>query len=498
MFKSKSRGVNRFAEATNSGSVYMDNGRDYNLQSDYPFRLNFYLKPPPAEITIEEFEEFALDRLQVLRCIENTLIRAKDLKVELSKTLDEHLSLKSNSSKAENLYEERRKDHISHFVLRMAYCRSEDMRAWFVRQETTLFKFRFEQETTEEKKAFLQKLNLNWKMINEKEKDEIRRELEVCCLALLRSKGDTATLPVAEQFVKNETFFEVDFEKVPNMVGQRLVYLKAGKAYVPMSEQVNIVMNEYQEYLLKSLEATSKLLPRMEEDDRLKPILMNVETQYIGNTYNNTMDPNYTGSVGANEVDPIVRRHAPLCMRHLNDSLQKEKHMKHEGRLQFGLFLKGIGLSVEEALIFWRRAFSTLTDDKFQKNYAYNIRYNYGLEGRRMNYNPFSCLKIITGTAPGTGEHHGCPFRHSSDRGLEAQLYRDNIAKPYVDEILGLAQNKHYQLACTRHFEVTHPENKEKIDPIEHPNQYYELSKNLVVNEEQNKHSTEEAMEIDG
>lgn len=109
-----------------------------------------------------------------------------------------------------------------------------------------------------------------------------------------------------------------------------------------------------------------------------------------------------------------------------------------------------------------------------------------------------SCLKIITGTAPGTGEHHGCPFRHSSDRGLEAQLYRDNIAKPYVDEILGLAQNKHYQLACTRHFEVTHPENKEKIDPIEHPNQYYELSKNLVVNEEQNKHSTEEAMEIDG
>lgn len=89
------------------------------------------------------------------------------------------------------------------------------------------------------------------------------------------------------------------------MVGQRLVYLKAGKAYVPMSEQVNIVMNEYQEYLLKSLEATSKLLPRMEEDDRLKPILMNVETQYIGNTYNNTMDPNYTGSVGANEVDPV-------------------------------------------------------------------------------------------------------------------------------------------------------------------------------------------------
>lgn len=66
MFKSKSRRVNRFsaaAEAATNG-VYMDIGRDYDLQSEYPFRLNFYLKPPPSEITIEELEEYALDRLQ--------------------------------------------------------------------------------------------------------------------------------------------------------------------------------------------------------------------------------------------------------------------------------------------------------------------------------------------------------------------------------------------------------------------------------------------------
>lgn len=60
---------------------------------------------------------------KVLRCIENTLIRGKDLKTELNKTIDEYLPLKSNSSRADSLYEERRKDHISHFVLRMAYCR---------------------------------------------------------------------------------------------------------------------------------------------------------------------------------------------------------------------------------------------------------------------------------------------------------------------------------------------------------------------------------------
>ncbi len=30
----------------------------------YPHRLSFYLYPPPVEISIEEFETFALDRLQ--------------------------------------------------------------------------------------------------------------------------------------------------------------------------------------------------------------------------------------------------------------------------------------------------------------------------------------------------------------------------------------------------------------------------------------------------
>lgn len=76
-------------------------------------------------------------------------------------------------------------------------------------------------------------------------------------------------------------------------------------------------------------------------------------------------------------------------MRNLHDSLRADKHLKHGGRLQYGLFLKGIGLSVEEAMIFWRQAFANITDDKFQKEYAYNIRYNYGLEGKRVNYSPY-------------------------------------------------------------------------------------------------------------
>lgn len=76
-------------------------------------------------------------------------------------------------------------------------------------------------------------------------------------------------------------------------------------------------------------------------------------------------------------------------MRHLHQQLRRDQHLKHFGRMQYGLFLKGMGLSMDEALLFWRKAFGKVSDDQFQKNYAYNIRHNYGQEGKRVNYTPY-------------------------------------------------------------------------------------------------------------
>ncbi len=44
-------------------------------------------------------------------------------------------------------------------------------------------------------------------------------------------------------------------------------------------------------------------------------------------------------------------------MRHLHESLRKEHHLKHFGRLQYGLFLKSIGLTLDQAMKFWRSEF---------------------------------------------------------------------------------------------------------------------------------------------
>lgn len=50
-----------------------------------------------------------------------------------------------------------------------------------------------------------------------------------------------------------------------------------------------------------------------------------------------------------------------MCMRHLYQKLRHEHKLKHGGRMQFGLYLKGLGLSLEDALDFWRQEFTHVT-----------------------------------------------------------------------------------------------------------------------------------------
>lgn len=42
--------------------------------SDYPHRLNFYARPPTADIKLEEFEQWAIDRLKGISQASNLLV----------------------------------------------------------------------------------------------------------------------------------------------------------------------------------------------------------------------------------------------------------------------------------------------------------------------------------------------------------------------------------------------------------------------------------------
>ncbi|KAJ1979435.1 DNA primase subunit pri2 [Dimargaris verticillata] len=417
-------------------------------QSKYPHRLNFYFSPPLSTIKAEDIEVWALERLQVLKSIESAYIRFKgddEIRQAVEPTLSAYLPLSSNHNRKANLAAERQKDHVSHFILRLAFSKTAESRSWFLRYETHLFRLRFLTTDFNERQAFLETLpDFQQRVLSPAQKEAIKPELRA-----------------ASSYVKNfdqESFFEVEFQQVLDLVQRRQVFVRGGKAYVPLSDQGVLIVNEFKKHLEKVLGTTAKVLTRLDDDDRLGPILNNLSSQQASVGYQ-TKTTN--GKVGASEVDT------------------------------------GIGVSLEDAMEYWRKAFRHLSDDKFQKEHAYNIRHNYGLEGKRTNYSPYSCNKIILANHPGPGDHHGCPFRHFSKDQLVDSLCHQNLAEDDIRSIAELAKAGHYQIACTRHFEAVHKNTKRRatestsaktpdtangvkdagaLGRIIHPNQFYDQS----------------------
>jgi DNA primase large subunit len=108
---------------------------------------------------------------------------------------------------------------------------------------------------------------------------------------------------------------------------------------------------------------TAKNLPRLDEDERLSPVLTHLATSFLSglgaSDYQGPTEGDGT-VVTAEMVDDIARKHFPPCMRHLYERLKGDHHLKHFGRLQLGLFLKvGLGLGLgrgEEVLILDRES----------------------------------------------------------------------------------------------------------------------------------------------
>ncbi|PNY26173.1 DNA primase large subunit [Tolypocladium capitatum] len=454
--------------------------------AEYPSRLNFFADAPTADITLEQFEQWAIDRLRVLAELEACSFRNRspaETATHMKPVLDKYLPLDTNSSASTKLFAQRQKDHYSHFILRLAFSSTEDLRRRFTRVETTLFRMRFNNDDLGERSAFVSSLDLDWwEPVTEDEKQDYAAELAAL------------TGPKKGGGAEDDTWFKVDWERVPDLVEQRRVFLRSGKAYVPGREQSSMVVAEFSSRLERQLELTARALPRLDEDDRLTPILNHLSKNFI------TPDSAYTSNASAPDgaqftaanIDNLSQ-HFPACMSHLHRSLRRDAHLKHYGRLQYTLFLKGLGLNLEECLVFWRSAFHKVTDDTFNKEYRYNVRHAYGDVGGDTNrrgggYSPFGCQKILTEHPPGPGEAHGCPYRHFNLENLTALVQAMGVTDRSV--LQGVKEDKDHQkyhMACNRVFEHLHKAEIKKakdegamtsnqLETLVHPNEYFKRS----------------------
>lgn len=238
---------------------------------------------------------------------------------------------------------------------------------------------------------------------------------------------------------------------------------------------------------------TARALPRLDEDDRLSPILKHLSQNFTapGATYDEA-ETLPGAQISAASIDGLSQRF-PLCMRNLHMNLRKNNHLKHYGRLQYTLFLKGLGLSLEDCLIFWRKSFKLMTDDQFNKEHRYNVRHAYGDVGgdanrRGKGYTPYSCQKLLSEAPPGPGQFHGCPYKSYSADNLGALLQAVGVNdRGLLKEVRDDCGKQRYHIACNKVFEWSHKGeikkvkdegtwNASQLDTILHPNEYFRRS----------------------
>uniref|UniRef100_A0A0N7Z9R0 DNA primase large subunit n=1 Tax=Scylla olivacea TaxID=85551 RepID=A0A0N7Z9R0_SCYOL len=443
------------------------------IEASYPCGLQFYATPPTGNVSLVEFDEMAFERLKILRAVErlNLSGHVKNSEEWIAKLYEEFaknkffiiLAEKNTKSKTDEVQKARRQDHVSHFILRLAYCRTEELRRWFIAHETDLFKARFLQASRNgsDIRNFLITNNLHYTSITAEEKQSERENLVASSTSI---SGDT---------MEGMTFYKVPFLDTLELVRQRKVFLKQGYAYVPETDLATLVTSSFRSKLSHDMATTYRALPELDSDERLVRLLHNFDKRYTGKDYS-SKKPDDMCRITPDMIDSLANKSFPPCMRHLNDTLRTTHHLKYNGRLVYGLFLKAAGLNLEDALFFWRSHFLQNMDvDTFDKRYSYGIRYNYGKEGKKTDFSPYGCLKIImSNVAP--GDSHGCPFKHTDAIILRQRLAAYKVSNQTIEEIMELVNKRHYQIACQRYWEAIHGV---PIDAgINHPNQFFEES----------------------
>lgn len=350
------------------------------------------------------------------------------------------------------------KDSTSHFVLRLAYCKSEDLRRWFLAQEVALLKWRLGQASSGSTTQALKDVLPEAKLLSKEQLDTM--------LPLILA--GTPSLKINEQA---QNFYEVPFTHALDLVQHRQVFVKRGKAYIPESKLVNLVTARFRTFLSRQLVLLSAV-PATPGLQRTQGFLKNVATVHSVQDELAAPGEKLT-DLNANTVAAHLK-HMPLCMAQLQLGLQHDRHLKHWGRLQYGLFLKGAGLSLEDGLQYFSQMFSK----DYQKEYGYGLRHMYGKEGKRSNYPPYSCSKIINSNAPNANEHHGCPYKHGSVQEVSVLLSKMGIKDQ--KNIMTQLQSHQYQLACMEHFKAAHPANNVSAAQVDnvgnHPNAWFHAS----------------------
>lgn len=456
--------------------------------------LSCYVTRPTTAVSLFDLERMTAVRMELLADVDMMMNSPKYKSTkEVTEVLAGLVRRVGRQSAAESdslvdlLSMTPEEDAISHWLCRIAFCVSERWRTWFVRVEETLMKARFEALKLQNKLPCALKVNELPCQVPDANDPNVKSFGD--WLARRNDRNENASY-------QDDDFYYVPISHVLKLVKDRHVLLVNGRALLHRTEAFAIYLNDFKGKLFRglndALRMREKLLP--EEDRTTVTSMLDAFLARFVAEPSDKLAQSAEGVVGYADVERLARSHFPLCMKNIDEHLRHKGHVKHSGRLQYGLFLKSIGLSMEDAL----KLFSTLMTVKgggsveaFAKSaYGYNVRHNYGKEGKRTSYTSLSCAKILA-AAPmlDAFDCHGCPFRFTDEAKLRAMLneersslfappggVRQRINNTDIEDIIQDSKEMHYTRACYKYFTAVHLHQIPRDNLFRSPFEYYTAS----------------------
>ncbi|WAR04934.1 PRI2-like protein [Mya arenaria] len=355
--------------------------------------MAFYLTPPSGVIQLYKLSDYTITRFHFL----SKVFKSNGDQMKLIDIMKESVEL------SDCLLEGSVKDKISHFMLRVICSKDRSISEFFILAETLLFEFRFSCMSFEELHKLFKSLDLHTRCLRRTDKGEpslyspeITNVLKT--FYQIKRQGTSWRHVVDKYLLGSQECFSVPFYKVLPLVRTREVVLNKGDAFVPYCKLRKVAVDLFNTLMKGGIKQAQSCF---QCDDRFLDIFQQIKVQYT-------------------------------------------------------LFLKEAGMSVHDAICFWRNEYSkpALSSEGCshdwkdnESRYTYGIRHLYGLEGSRINYKSHTCHSLQDRTE-GVSDQGGCPFAKFDKEHLQKLLYEEGIE--HEDDIVCNALAGQFNRACSQ------------------------------------------------
>ncbi len=393
------------------------------------------------------------------------------------KKIDLLLEVTKDKEKASMIPPNPQVEVIGGLALRILAAITEDrfFISWLIESEGDLLYARFSNSTLEERISILKdlfgELIIGWREITyffNVSKDEVWQELFYLIKDNIKSKQEAARY--FNMIYNSESgIIAVRFWSAPRLLKRKRGILRSGWILTPTDFLIKEIKWKFQR---KLNEVIKKLIVEKKAGSQKILVLENAmrELSEYWTKKRDVVVPKREFSLKGRRLYERIDLW-PLCMKVLLSRYEATGYLSHGERLQLGLFLKKLGMTLEEQLQFWYKAVDNLgmSWEEFERKGGYHIKHIYGVVGSRKDYEAPKCETIIS--------KYFCPFKALSSEQIKdilKQLHAD-IPDKLLKKIMENTRRGEPRKACAVY--LTYVARRQfKLNLISHPLQFVKLA----------------------